>query len=200
MQSHADDIHLVERMLGGDEAAFEEFSGRFVPALYRFALAKTDGERELAREVTQTALCKALAKLDTYRGEAALFTWLCACCRNELLMCFRRRSSRPAEVELEEGVETAAVGAAGMLPPRPDPEVALLRREAGLRVHLALDLLPEHYARALEWKYLDHLPVREIAERLELGPKAAESLLTRARSAFRTSFATVSASTTEATG
>lgn len=197
---YGDDMELVERMLGGDEAAFDDFSERFVPALYRFALAKTDGEPELAREVTQTALCKALAKLDTYRGEAALFTWLCACCRNELLMCFRSRRNRPAEVELEEGVEVAPEGAAGMSPPRPNPEVALLRREAGRRVHLALDLLPEHYARALEWKYLDRLPVREIAERLELGPKAAESLLTRARSAFRTSYATVSTPGAEATG
>ena len=37
----------------------------------------------------------------------------------------------------------------------------------------------------LEWKYVDGLPVQEIAQRLAIGPKAAESLLTRAREAFR---------------
>lgn len=183
MTSHGDDVRLVERMLDGDEAAFEDFSGRYVPALYRFTAARTDGDRELARDVVQTALCKVLAKLDSYRGEAALFTWLCACCRNELLMHLRRRRSRPAEMELEERV--AAVAAVEMVPRRPDPEIALLRRETERRVHLALDLLPGHYARALEWKYLESLPVREIAARLGLEPKAAESLLTRARQAFR---------------
>jgi DNA-directed RNA polymerase specialized sigma24 family protein len=40
----------------------------------------------------------------------------------------------------------------------------------------------------LEWKYLDRVPVEEIATRLGLGAKAAESLLTRARQAFRTSY------------
>jgi DNA-directed RNA polymerase specialized sigma24 family protein len=42
----------------------------------------------------------------------------------------------------------------------------------------------------LEWKYIQGLGVDEIALRLGLGYKAAESLLTRARNAFREAFAT----------
>ena len=53
---------------------------------------------------------------------------------------------------------------------------------------VALDQLPQHYGNALEWKYLEGLPVKEIASRLKLSPKAAESLLTRAREAFRECF------------
>jgi len=37
----------------------------------------------------------------------------------------------------------------------------------------------------LEWKYIDGCPVKAIAERLGVSDKAAESLLTRAREAFR---------------
>ena len=48
-----------------------------------------------------------------------------------------------------------------------------------------LDALPGRYGEALEWKYIDGLSVREIAARLELGEKATESLLTRARESFR---------------
>jgi DNA-directed RNA polymerase specialized sigma24 family protein len=40
----------------------------------------------------------------------------------------------------------------------------------------------------LEWKYIHELSVQEIAERLGVGYKAAESLLTRARAAFREGF------------
>jgi len=50
---------------------------------------------------------------------------------------------------------------------------------------VTLDLLPGNYSDALEWKYIDGLSVVEIAERLRLSYKAAESLLTRARQAFR---------------
>lgn len=182
MAEHSEDRALVERMLAGDAAAFESFAERYPRALYRFAHARLDGDRELTREIVQTALCKALAKLDGYRGEASLLTWLCACCRNEVLMHRRSRRAAPAAVELAEDVEPAAgfrAASAG------DPEVAVLRRETAARVHMALDVLPAHYARALEWKYVERLPVREIAVRLKLGPKAAESVLTRARKAFR---------------
>ena len=185
MANHSEDRELALRMLAGDGAAFEAFAERYSRALYRFAQARLGGDREATREVVQTAMCKALAKLDSYRGEASLFTWLCACCRNEMLMRFRSRRTAPAEVELADDVEPAlgfGPGGAG------GPEVALLEREAARRVHLALDLLPAHYARALEWKYLESLPVQEIAARLNLGPKAAESLLTRARSAFRAGY------------
>ncbi|HEX6086000.1 MAG TPA: sigma-70 family RNA polymerase sigma factor, partial [Thermoanaerobaculia bacterium] len=167
MPSHDDDLALVRRMLAGDERAFDAFAERYTRALYRFAHARLRGDRELTREIAQTTLCKAMAKLDTYRGDASLFTWLCACCKNEILMCFRSRRSAPEEVELEDEVEPAPgfrTGRSAGDPP--DAEVALLEREAADRVHLALDLLPPHYARALEWKYLESLPVREIAARL----------------------------------
>lgn len=172
-------------MLAGDGEAYDSFSAFYPRALYRFVLAKLDGDRELTREIVQTALCKALANLHSYRGEAALLTWLCSCCRNEILMHMRRTRNRPVELELENQIEPAVgfgTSEAG------DPEISVLRREAATRVHMALDVLPDHYARALEWKYLERLSVREIASRLELGQKATESLLTRARQAFKAGY------------
>jgi RNA polymerase sigma-70 factor (ECF subfamily) len=69
-----------------------------------------------------------------------------------------------------------------------DPHNALHRREVRQLVHAALDHLPDRYGDVLEWKYLEELPVDEIAGRLGLNYKAAESLLTRARAAFRDTF------------
>jgi len=194
---HTGDLQLVERMLGGDENAFAAFGDRYFAAVYRFALARLDGDRELTREIVQSVMTRTLSRLDTYRGEASLLTWLCACCRNEILMHFRRRSSAPAEVAFDGGFGRGrgggparepepAAGAPAAAPRAPD--AALERRQTARLVHAALDALPARYARALEWKYLEHLPVREIAVRLEVGPKAAESLLTRARQAFRTTW------------
>jgi DNA-directed RNA polymerase specialized sigma24 family protein len=60
-------------------------------------------------------------------------------------------------------------------------------------VHGALDQLPTRYGNALEWKYVEGASVREIAGRLQLGAKATESLLTRARAAFREVFNAISA-------
>lgn len=183
---HGDDLRLVERMLAGDASAFEAFGERYFRALYRFALSRLNGDGELARELTQTTLAKALARIDSYRGEAALLTWLCACCRNEILMYFRSRRAAPEEIELEEE-RLDAVAVPGS-PPPPSPEAVLLDREEASRIHAALEALPDHYAQALEWKYLERLAVREIAGRMEISAKAAESLLTRARQAFRETY------------
>ncbi len=168
-------------MLAGDESAFEEFCDGYIPLVYRFAQRRL-GDRELTRDVVQETVCKAIGKLATFRGEAGLATWLCACCRNEIAAHYRRRGGAAEAVELtEEIVATRAFN-----PGDPDgPEEALLRRERTNLVHVALDALPPRYSQALEWKYVDRLSVQEIADRLSVGPKAAESLLTRARQAFR---------------
>ncbi len=177
---------LVRALLAGDEAAFDTLVEEYVPPIYRYALRRT-GDRETARDLTQTTICKVIAKLPGFRGEAGLGTWLFACCRNEIAMHFRRRSSAGIEVPWApteaRGDEPSGVP---MVPCSADgPEESFLRGERTALVHQALDQLPGHYGRALEWKYIEGLPVREIARRLELGEKAAESLLTRAREAFR---------------
>ena len=182
MTTRTRDRALVRRMIDGDERAFEEFSEVHLPALYRFALNRLDWDRELAREIVQSTVCKAIAKLSTFRGEAALMTWLCACCRSEIATHFRGKMRAPREVELVDDQVTAKTS----LRPHPDgPQEVYERKQDTELVHLALDQLPPHYGQALEWKYFDNLSVKEIAQRLDLRPKAAESVLTRARQSFR---------------
>ncbi len=180
--AHDEDRVLVARMLAGDGQALESFGERYGAALYRFAASRLGGDRELVRDIVQTTLTKALAHLDSYRGEAALLTWLCSCCRNEILMHRRRAGSRVTAVEPEVLEAMPDIGR------HADAEATLLDKERAERVHLTLDSLPERYAEVLEWKYVDHLPVETIAARLGLGLKAAESLLSRARRSFRNTF------------
>lgn len=182
---HFEDRSLAARMLAGDEAAIAIFAERTIGPLYRFAASRLAGEADLTLEIVQTTMTKVLANLAGYRGEAALLTWVCACCRNEILMHFRRKKSAPDEVELAEDLAPCPAwrGAAAE-----DAEADLLRKEEALQVHMALDGLPDHYARALEWKYVERLPVAEIARRLGMETKATESLLGRARQAFRASY------------
>jgi RNA polymerase sigma-70 factor (ECF subfamily) len=185
MADHGDDLRLVERMLGGDAAAYAAFAERYLPALYRFTRSRLGRDHECTRDLVQTAITKALARLHTYRGDAALLTWLCACCRNEVLMHFRAARSAPRELELVDGVEPAA----GFRPPTGgNPEAALLRLETARQVHMTLDLLPVHYAQALEWKYVEGASMEQIAGRMGASAKAVESLLTRARAAFRSQY------------
>lgn len=189
----ADDADLVRRLRRGDEAAFEElFDASFDP-LFRFALIRVNRDHELAKEIAQATICKGFEKLDTYRGEAPIFSWLCAICRFEITAHYRRTRREPPTVALPEE-SREAVGALDSLGrPQDDPETEALRREVGRLVHLTVDHLPRHYALALEWRYYENLGVPEIASRLAISYKAAESILSRARQAFKDGFAEVSA-------
>jgi RNA polymerase sigma-70 factor (ECF subfamily) len=181
-EAPAEDRELVKRMRAGEEAAFEVFADRYIPALYRFAAARLGMQRELTRDIVQATVCRVFERLESYRGEAPLFTWLCACCRNEIAGHFRRENNRPTlELDIPEAADSVAAESA-------NPEMLFLDMEMSSLVHMALDLLPSRYASSLQWKYLDGLSVNEIGERLSIGPKAAESLLTRAREAFRTNY------------
>lgn len=184
------DKELVRRLIAGDGDAFEEFFDTYFPRLFRFALVRLHQDADAAEEVVQAALGRVVGKLATYRGEAALFTWLCTFCRNEISAFYRKRSRRPHQVDLiEEAPEVRAALESLLTSADGDPEEALHRQEVARLVQVTLDHLPPRYGDALEWKYIHGLSVNEIAVRLEVGPKAAESLLGRARKAFRDGFA-----------
>src|ERR1051325_9591365 len=186
---------LVRRMLGGDEGAFDEFFADYFPRLFRFAVLRVR-DPDAAEDLVQNSLISAVRNLGSWRGEATLFTWLCTICRREI-SAWEKRTSRRVLVSLAEddpGVRAAldSIGAAAEA-----PDAGLKRADTGRIVQLVLDHLPPRYSRALEWKYLEEMSVDDIAVRLQCTPKAAESLLTRARDAFRDGFAAVQAAAHE---
>jgi RNA polymerase sigma-70 factor (ECF subfamily) len=179
-----DEATLVASLKAGDPDAFDCFARAYLPGLLRYALARLGSDPELARDLAQTTVCKALKALGRFRGEAPLALWLRACCANEIAGHFRRSRSGPHFVPLDDGParELSARNDDA------DPERRLLDAEERQIVHLALDQLPEHYAAAVEWRYLEGLDVPNIAARLQMTYKATESLLSRARASFRRQF------------
>jgi RNA polymerase sigma-70 factor (ECF subfamily) len=185
------DLNLARRILAGDESASEAFFAEYFPRLYRFARIRLGGDEQAAEEIVQSTLIRAVRKLHTFRGEAALFTWLCTLCRREI-GAWLERAGRAPEVSLVEDhpATRIALEAAARLAAS-DPESEAGRREISRLVQVTLDHLPGRYGQVLEWKYIQGLSVDEIAGRLGIGYKAAESQLTRARDAFRDAFAAV---------
>ncbi len=182
------DATLVHRMLRGDDPAFDAFFKDYFPRLYRFAVHRVGQDADAAEEIVQATMIKAIRRLHTWQGRSTLFTWLCAICRNEIAS-WRERTGRHEVVPLAEDapeMRDRLASIAAQIVERPD--AAFERQEVSRLVQVALDALPARYADVLEWKYMQGLAVAEIATRLETGEKAAESLLTRARRAFRDAF------------
>ena len=147
----ATDKALVERLLAGEERAFEEFFEAYFPRLYRFALARLDHNPDSAEEVVQATLTKVIVKLHTFRGEAALFSWLCTFCRHQISAFYRQRKRVPRSVDLmEEEPEILAALESLTVAAETDPVEQLRRKELARLVQVTLDHLPPRYGDALE--------------------------------------------------
>ena len=182
------DRALARRIATGDAQAFDAFFREYFPRLFRFTLTRTDGDADLAEEVVQRTMCIVVRKMSSYRGEASLFTWLCQICRNELVSIFRQhgtvaRNSVPFEdiPEIRAALESISMDSG-------DPENERASNELARFVRVTLAHLPLNYSQALELKYIRGCSVGEIADEMQLSVKAAESVLSRARAAFKEGF------------
>jgi len=183
---------LVRRMLAGEERAFTAFFDGYFSRLYRFALPRLNTDAQAAREVVQATLTKAMRRMADYRGEAALFTWLCQICRREVVDYLRAHKRYTERVVLiEDSEELRAAIDSIEAPEEFDVARNYGREELGRMVRTVLDRLPARYGDALEWKYVEGRSVEEIGELLGIGHTAAQSLLARARDAFRQALETV---------
>lgn len=189
-----DEKVLVDRMLAGDQRAFDAFFNANFDRLYRFALMRLGNDADAAEDAVQQTMCRAVEKLAHFRGEAALFTWLCQICRNTIADTFRAKAYHASRgVPFEDSEEVRAALEALSAIPSEDPQDAMKSEQLRRLVQAILDHLPTRYGDVLEWKYIQGLSVKEIAVRLGVAPKAAESVLSRARVAFRDGFAAVGA-------
>jgi RNA polymerase sigma-70 factor (ECF subfamily) len=185
-------------MLKGDERAFNAFFDAYFPRVYRFALPRLGRQEDAAKDVVQAALTKAIRKLADYRGDAALFTWICQICRREIIDYLRAHQRRSDRVVLiEDSPEVRAALEMVEAPDSDNPVTSLDRAETARLVRSLLDRLPSRYGDVLEWKYVEGLSVDEIGAELGIGHTAAQSLLARARVAFREALETVFGSTSD---
>lgn len=180
----AQDRKLARRMVRGDEKAIRTFCDQNLAKLYRFARTRLPTEQDVD-DVVQVVLTNAARRIETYRGEASLYTWLCQICRREVAKHTASKARHAAVVSFSEDSQLHQVIHNLPAPALEEPEVMARRAELVAEVQYTLDRLPERYAEVLELKYIDGFSSKEIARRFDVADEAAQSLLARARRAFR---------------
>lgn len=162
--------------LVADDRAFREWYDLVLPRVYRFLLARCAGEVALAEELTQQTFVEAVRRRTQYDGRSDVVTWLCAIGRNKLvdhhrrLGRERRRNLRLASVWTDVDHDSWRGG---------DEREAIQEALAELTAEQRLVLVLRH---------LDELPVNEIARLIGRSYRATDSLLFRARDAFRRAY------------
>ncbi len=150
-------------------------------AIYYLALRMLS-EPSQAEDATHDVVLKAFRKLDTFRGDAGLRTWLYRIainhCKN-LLQTWHRRTM----VNNVDEVVWETAPAAGDSPLR-----ALETKELGERIRRTLDGLPEEYRLLLLLVADEKLSYGEVGELTGQSADAVRGKLHRARKAFRAAF------------
>jgi RNA polymerase sigma-70 factor, ECF subfamily len=182
---HEEDLQLVSRMLAGDKRACDAFFAAYAKPVAAFVSRRSQLPPASIEDVVQNCFFKAIRNLTSFRGEAALFTWLCGICRHELATLYRETARRPVHASLDSEGFVRDTVLEMHAPSATEPHHELDLAADRFDIVTTLNRLPDRYARALDWKYGDGFSVDEVAGMLGLSTMAAQSLLARARVAFK---------------
>jgi RNA polymerase sigma-70 factor (ECF subfamily) len=164
-----------------------------VDGVYRYAYYRCQARADVAEDITQEVFQRALESIDGFRGDVAdLLPWLKGIALRILARrarTFRRRTGRVA-VSQAAGPGTEHV-VAEAVDPGPAVDERIISDEQRLMIGAALSALKPQWEQVLRLKYCEGLTVQAISERLGFTVKATESSLSRARAAFRKTYARI---------
>jgi RNA polymerase sigma-70 factor, ECF subfamily len=186
----AEDTELVSRMLAGDQRAFNRFFETYAERIAGFAGRRCALDPSAIEDIVQMTMINAMRNLTSFRGDSTLFTWLCTICRNLLADHQRKVSRRPVTNSLDEVIAARSSALPIQLVDYRDPLHECTDESGRNEVRHAVNSLPPRYARILELRYGDELSMAEISDSMGLTDAAAQSLLARARRAFKDAWST----------
>ena len=184
------DRQLIARLQAGDESAVQELAERYTPRIYQLALRHMKN-REDAEEVTQDVLMKVYRKVDAFRGDSALSSWIYRITFNTAMS--RLRNGQPARAADKERdrVEASAASNDQAQPALQQadwshmPDEELLRAQLRQAVTVAIADLPEIYRAPVVLRDIQGLTTEEASSRLHLKDQTLKSRLHRGRLMLR---------------
>ncbi|MBI4065069.1 RNA polymerase sigma factor [Candidatus Gottesmanbacteria bacterium] len=170
------ETQLVEKILHRDRQALSVFYRTYKPKLLRFIATKVENHAD-AEEILQDTLFAFLEAVRDFEGRSLLQTFLYSICQHKIVDFYRRKKIRHIVFSRIPQLEHLII-------PLLSPDDGLDKAFMKEKVYSIFGKLLPNYRRVLIFKYLDQYTVAEIAQKLSISFKSAESQLFRARKAF----------------
>jgi RNA polymerase sigma-70 factor (ECF subfamily) len=170
------DLELIEAVLDGDKTAQREFYDRHVDQVFALAYRLT-GHEIAARDCTQTTFIRLFDKLRSFRGDAALSTWVHAVTVS-VIADWRRAAARRRERE------TRIEASADIAAPAADPGGAIDET-----VRRAIDALASRYRTVVVMHDIEGYTHDEIGAVLGITAGTSKVRLSRARKQLKAALA-----------
>jgi RNA polymerase sigma-70 factor (ECF subfamily) len=163
-------------VLAGDEQAWRALYEEAFPGLFTYVHWRCAGLRDQTDEIVQETWLTAVRRIRAFDPAQGSFAgWLRGIAANQLRNHWRQPHHRNGRLGGGHPISAPA-------------DAAMVQREGAERIARALAQLPDRQEAVLRAKYLDGRSVADIAADWGETPKAVESLLTRARQAFRETY------------
>ncbi len=154
------DSALVDGLRRHDPAAVKHLTDCFLPSVWRFVYFRVNGDQHLAEDiVSESVLALIRAVADSKQEIGNPVAWLRTVAAHKVADHFR------AAARVQHLIDQAQQSI--LANDEKDAAQEQELRERREEIRQVLDCLPEQSRLALEWKYIDKLSVKEIAERLE---------------------------------
>ena len=171
------DSNLVERCIGGDDAAWEELVRQHTRRVYGLCYRFTGSDSE-AQDLTQEVFLRIFRSLRSFRSsEGSFVTWLARLTRNLLIDHYRRTRQERVTDSIEEQLPMLEEHIAASA--RPEGMVA--GREASEILQVALQKLSPELRETVILRDLQEMEYREIAQVLKVPEGTVKSRLNRGR-------------------
>ena len=178
-RSGMEDAQLVEQVLAGDPAAFEELVERYQTRLFGLARHYTKNPVEV-EDLVQDTLLKAYSRLSSFQRQSSFYTWLYRIGTNTILDWLKRQGRNPVQSvedpEMSPGRDSVSVVR---------PEGQLEQEEIAAITKQVMGELPEIFRTVLVLREFEDLAYQEIADVLGISIGTVESRLFRARARFK---------------
>lgn len=184
------ELALIERLRAGDSSAVNDLSAVYGPKIYQLAFRYMKN-REDAEEVAQDVLLKVFKKIEAFRGDSALSSWIYRITFNAAMSRLRNsKFSRPFEVSDDApmpGSDDADRGYASRDVPdwSSMADEMFLRRQMRARLEDAMKDLPPIYRIPVVLRDIEGLSTEEASQILEVKAQTLKSRLHRGRLILR---------------
>ena len=176
MVKNTDDRTLISQILARDRHALAFFYRRYTPRLSAFIRQKINNPSD-AEEILQDTLFAFLEAIRDFQGASSVQTFLFSICRNKIIDFYRRKKIKQIVFSQTHNLEALV---SPIFNPEEELDTVLLKE----KIHIVLGNILPQYRNLLVLKYIENLTVAQIASRLAVTLKSAESQLFRARKAF----------------
>ena len=175
-----EDFQLIDRAVGGDEAAYAKLLQRYKRPVYHMIL-KMVRNIDDAEDLTIESFAKAFRSLHRFKKDYTFSTWLFRIATNNTIDQIRKKKLNTLSIDNSFTDDDGNSVSIDVEDENNNPQEETIKAQKAELLLIFVDKLPAKYQQLVRLRYYDELSYEEIAERIQAPLGTVKAQLHRAR-------------------